>query len=129
MTDTMLDQCYVHGTLHPDGDICPTWAVLNDVYVHRAEQVREYGTNADLLDGTGPGVSWLHPLSVSSAVKIEEKFREEYASHGVPAPSWMHLVREEVAEAFMETNPDRLREELIQVAALCVSWLEQLDAR
>ena len=41
----------------------------------------------------------------------------------------MHLVREEVAEAFAESDPARLREELIQVAALAVSWVEKIDAR
>ena len=44
-------------------------------------------------------------------------------------PTWMHLVREEVAEAFKEADPTRLEEELLQVAALCVSWVEKLQMR
>jgi hypothetical protein len=39
------------------------------------------------------------------------------------------LVREEVAEVFQETDPVKLREELVQVAALAVSWIEKIDAR
>ena len=41
----------------------------------------------------------------------------------------MHLLREEIAEVFVESDADRLREELIQVAALAVSWVEKIDAR
>ena len=111
----------------------PTGRVLADVRTHRAEQRARYGSNTDLPDGTGPDVRWLSTFPSmscrSSAELIEIRLRQEYESHGVVAPSWMHLVREEVAEAFMESDPVRLREELVQVAALCVSWMETLDAR
>ena len=110
-----------------------TALVLADVAEHRAEQRARYGDNADLADGTGPGVRWLHTFPVmscnSTAELIEVRLRQEYESHGEVAPSWMHLVREEVAEAFQESDPVRLRAELVQVAALCVSWCETLDAR
>ena len=110
----------------------PTGRVLAAVRTHRAEQIAMYGDNADLLDGTGPEVRWLATRpsfsSRSTAELIEVRLRQEYDSH--PAvPSWMHLVREEVAEAFMESDPVRLRAELLQVATLCVSWMENLDAR
>ena len=106
-----------------------TARVLADVGAHRAEQRARYGDNADLPDGTGPEVAWLRPVSLAGAELVEERFRDDYNSHGVVAPSWMHLVREEVAEAFQESDPVRLRAELVQVAALCVSWCETLDAR
>ena len=108
-----------------------TELVLADVRAHRAEQRARYGDNADLLDGTGPDVRWLDTFpsfsSRSTAELIEVRLRQEYDSQ--PKPDWMRLVREEVAEAFMESDPVRLREELVQVAALCVSWMETLDAR
>ena len=106
-----------------------TERVLTDVGIHRAVQRERYGSNDDLPDGTGPYVRWLSPLNLLTATGVEARLRQEYESHGMVAPSWMHLVREEVAEAFQETDPVRLREELIQVAALCVSWVETLDAR
>ncbi len=101
--------------------------VLADVKTHRAEQITRYGLNEDLEDGTGLKTRWLMPLSFYSATAIEELLRTEYGSHH--KPTWMHLVREEVAEAFMAETPEELRAELIQVAALCVSWIETLDAR
>lgn len=42
---------------------------------------------------------------------------------------WRDLLTEEVAEAFAETNPVRLRTELLQVAALAVQWVEAIDRR
>jgi hypothetical protein len=105
-----------------------TTRVLEDVAAHRREQDARYGeVNKTLVDGTGPEVQWLLPLSFTRASVVEKMLRGEYDSH--ERPTWMHLVREEVAEAFQESDPVRLREELIQVAALCVSWVEQIDAR
>jgi hypothetical protein len=104
-----------------------TEKVLSDVADHRLVQFATYGDNAGLEDGTGPEERWLYPLTSYSSPAIEDILRDEYNKHDVP--TWMHLVREEVAEAFQESDPVRLREELIQVAALCVSWVEKLDAR
>ena len=124
-------RCSTHDRYHWSQAGCPTERVLADVLAHRGEQFAEYGDNADLEDGTGKDVRWLATMpsfsTRSTAELIEVRLREEYGTHGVP--TWMHLVREEVAEAFMESDPVRLREELVQVAALCVSWVEQLDAR
>lgn len=41
--------------------------------------------------------------------------------------TWRDILAEEVAEAFAEAEPTRLREELIQVAAVAVRWVEDID--
>jgi hypothetical protein len=112
-----------------------TIAVLENVFEERLRQVERYGHNETLEDGTGPMESWI-PRSLTvdpyvSAEKTELAFRKDYEQHErvMGAPTWMHLVREEIAEAFMETDPDRLEAELTQVAALCVSWVEKIRAR
>jgi hypothetical protein len=43
--------------------------------------------------------------------------------------TWRHILAEEVAEAFAEEHPERLRAELIQVAAVVVAWIEAIDRR
>jgi hypothetical protein len=106
---------------------CQTTEVLLEVREERGRQYARYGDNSDLEDGTG--TAWLKPITNLDAASIEQRLRQEYNSHGVTAPSWMHLLREELAEALTETNSKRLREELLQVAALAVSWIEKLDAR
>lgn len=40
---------------------------------------------------------------------------------------WAYILSEECAEAFAESDPVKLREELIQVAAVAVAWIERLD--
>lgn len=125
-----LTTCAVHGGLHTIMG-CQTLGVLMELADERARQFARYGTNSDLEDGTGPSVSWLRPLHAAPAVTIEVSFREEYLIHEqrTGRPTWTRLIREEVAEAFQEKDPTRLREELLQVAALCVSWVEKIDAR
>lgn len=109
--------------------------VLEKVFEERNRQVQRYGHNDDKTDGTGPGVQWLGNMmdrnaDYPTAEEIEKIFREDYeASGGDNEVTWMELVREEVAEAFAESDPDRLEEELIQVAALCVSWIETIQKR
>lgn len=41
--------------------------------------------------------------------------------------SYLDILAEEVYEAFAESDPDRLRAELIQVAAVAVAWVEKID--
>ncbi len=53
--------------------------------------------------------------------------RDEATDRG--AVSWAHVLLEEVFESLAERNVDRLRTELVQTAAICVSWLEALDRR
>lgn len=110
-----------------------TEKVLRDVAEHRVVQFTRYGDNAALEDGTGPDIipGWVAPYTTCTNKEVEAMFRHGYEMYErvEGAPTWMHLVREEVAEAFQEADPVRLREELVQVAALCVSWMERIDAR
>lgn len=43
--------------------------------------------------------------------------------------TWAHVLDEECAEALAETDPAKLRAELIQVAAVALHWVANLDAR
>lgn len=42
---------------------------------------------------------------------------------------WTGILLEEVYEALAESNPVRLREELVQSAAVIVAWIEDIDSR
>lgn len=108
-----------------------TLRVLRRVMEERERQVARYGHNTDLEDGTGPETRWLGPYTEQPATQVELTLRRDYLEfeEETGKPTWVHLIREEVAEAFCESDPERLKEEVLQVAALCVSWLEKLDAR
>lgn len=106
-----------------------TRAVLELVLEERRAQEERYGeVCTKLMDGSGPRSKWLLPFTSESAYVVQQRLRRDYEAfeeeNGIP--TWMHLVREEVAEAFQESDPGRLAEELIQIAALCVSWVERL---
>src|SRR5579859_3893029 len=45
------------------------------------------------------------------------------------AATWAHILLEEVYEALAESDPAKLRTELIQVAAVAASWVEAIDRR
>lgn len=42
--------------------------------------------------------------------------------------TWRDVLAEEVFEAFAEDEPNSLRAELVQVAAVAVAWIEAIDA-
>lgn len=105
--------------------------VLDMIREERLRQIEIYGTNDSILLGFGSRVSacpWLAPYSDDDASTVESTFRRDYEEHAEKygAPTWMHLIREEVAELFESHNGRLALEEAVQVAALCVSLSEQL---
>lgn len=105
--------------------------VINLIREERTRQIEKYGSNDDLLLGFGSTLSaypWLLPYSDADSDKVEAAFRADYEmyenSHG--NPTWMHLIREEVAELFAAEDSHRAVAEAVQVAALCVSLVEHL---
>lgn len=118
-----------------------TIEVLERVFEERKRQMKLHGGAMETLpDGTGPEVGWLQPvveLAQSAytgsfdAKTIQQVLRDEYntqrATPGGPHGQLtkMHLVREELAEAFeLEGDDPAFITELLQVAALCVQWAE-----
>lgn len=113
-------------------DTAHTRNILELVFDERQKQEVQYGdANRHTKSGTGPGTRWLLPYTFDSATQIQQQLRydyEDFEAEGNPV-TWAHLVREEVAEAFELPEDDpNLVAELVQVAALCVSWVERLTA-
>lgn len=105
--------------------------VLALVRQERSRQVHMYGLNEDVPMGFGGSVSdhpWLTPYTADPSGLVEAAFRADYEAyerrHG--NPTWMHLIREEVAELFTTERVDDTVTEAVQVAALCVSLVEHL---
>lgn len=140
--------CVYHGALWDDKKGCLTNDVLMSVAEHREFQYGNYGANRDVPDGTGPDCEWLRPVvdvaqsaytGRLGAKEIEECFRSEWDYDNAATPeekeqfvkdaTWVRMLREEVAETFGAATQERLEEELIQVAALAVSWVEKIRER
>lgn len=96
-----------------------TAMVLVEVASERAKQDARWGMQ-DSPNGTGGGNSKAHADLARNAC-------DEVHSRG--ACTYAHILREEFAEAMAEESDQKLRAELIQVAAVCVKWIEAIDRR
>lgn len=99
-------------------------AVVNE----RARQNAKWGEQ-NYPNGTGPDKlpmpygsgSW------SASVAAERLTLLTNCAAQVGRCTWLHILREEVFEAFAEADQTKLRAELIQVAAVAVQWVEAID--
>lgn len=115
-----------------------TKQVLDEVAVERIRQTMKHGDQRHLPDGTGPTGRlvmddvYLRRHGVGRADLAEwAKGRTDAAAQqgGDGSVTFEHILTEEWAEAMAESNPARLRAELIQVAAVAVQWVEAIDHR
>jgi hypothetical protein len=98
--------------------------VLAEIAEERARQDARWGEQ-NHPDGTGTayGLSAVPELSAEFA-----KHRCD-AAFARGAGSWEHILYEEFCEAMAEDDPERLRAELLQTAAVAVHWIEAIDRR
>jgi hypothetical protein len=97
-----------------------TAQVLKDLMDERFRQHETHGDQSHLPDGTG-GTYW------ERLATIERMHCERAFMRG--SGTYRHILAEEVAEAFAESDPALLRAELVQVAAVAVQWIEAIDKR
>jgi len=96
--------------------------VMIDVYAERDRQrVLGHLDSHDYADGTGQHLDRALPLPSAASVRARAE-----AAFAVP---WALVLLEEVLEALEEHDEEKLREELIQVAAVAVRWAGAIDER
>lgn len=96
-----------------------TERILGEVAAERRNQDEKWGPQS-YPDGTGGIVR-----EAESDMAREVCDKQHQAGHG----TWISILREEVYEVFAETDPAKIREELIQVAAVAVCWIEDIDRK
>jgi hypothetical protein len=96
-----------------------TLATLLEVGEERDRQDAKWGEQ-NHKDGTGGRGSDVQAQAL-------RKLCDERFAKGEGA--WTDILMEEIAEAWAEEDPARLRAELIQVAAVAVAWVECIDRR
>jgi hypothetical protein len=85
-----------------------------------SRSVRKHGTtDVGIPDGTGE--IWAENATMAKALT------DSHAADGTL--TWVDILREEVFEAFAETDPALLRAELVQVGAMAAKWIESIDGR
>lgn len=95
------------------------YGALADIADERERQDDTWGEQ-NHEDGTGGKYDVILRDAARNACQ-----REAEAGH----PTWRSILFEEVAEAFAETDPAKLRAELVQVAAVAAAWIEAMDRR
>lgn len=105
-----------------------TAKVLAEVSEERSKQEAKWGQQ-NHPDGTGPNKMFLG-LNESNGTYLDLrnkaiKVTDSRADMGILGYSDIFL--EEVFEAMAEEDQDRLREELVQCAAVAVAWIEKID--
>lgn len=94
--------------------------VMSDVVKERRRQTDKWGEQHH-PDGTGFDVYQREADEYKSLNDDIERIGSD--------AQWAFILLEEVYEALSESNREKLREELVQVAAVAVAWIEDLDSR
>lgn len=100
-------------------DLMLTASVLAEIQGERTGQDAKWGEQ-NWPDGTGRSID-------QKIAKVKREACDQAVAAG--HVTWRHILAEEVAEAFAEADPARLRGELLQVAAVAVNWVEAIDRR
>lgn len=129
---------YIEPETEPDDGPPPDFTafVLQEIARERIAQDAKFGEQ-NHEDGTGV-VAWPHMVlpalgwsktdtPAQHAAHLARMSCQHAAKQG--KTTWLGIALEEIAEAFAETDPIKLRAELIQVAAVAVAWVEHIDRR
>lgn len=92
--------------------------IYSEIGQERERQDVLHPGTSDIPNGTGGGgrQTWMN-IAQHSCDRAAREGRLTYT----------HVLDEEVSEALAEEDPVKLRVELIQVAAVCVKWVQALD--
>jgi hypothetical protein len=101
--------------------------IADEVAAERARQDARWGEQ-NHPDGTGPRIRWGF-LGVNAREGAAAARDWCNTHHGRGEGTWLDILLEEVAEAFAESDPARLRAELVQVAAVAQQWCDAIDRR
>lgn len=105
-----------------------TQPVLNEVLAERVRQDDKWGEQnwpsfPEWATNTSTRAHWFGvPTEANAKLVTETRFRRREGTYA-------DIFVEEVAEAIGALDEDHLREELVQVAAVAVAWIEAIDRR
>lgn len=102
-------------------------SIASEIVEERQRQVDKFGEQRH-PDGLGHA-----PISAANFLAEARARCDKATSRGSSDTygtlTWEEILTEEYAEALCETDPDKLRVELLQVAAVCAAWIEDIDSR
>lgn len=113
-------------------------SIAAEVVQEVARSTEKHGDQRDLPMGTGPGE---FPLELASGAPVDDSvaadeladiFTVDTKAHsrnegGDDTCTWWLILREEVFEAAAEDDPEKLRAEMVQVAAVALKIIDAID--
>jgi len=115
--------------------------IFTEILAERVHQTEKFGDREDLpsLDPTlfirlaAQMNTEVASTQAAERYEIPTAKRAKHLRERAAKPSWVHVVVEELAESVEAAcrfgDGPLLRAEIIQVAASCVAWLENIDRR
>jgi hypothetical protein len=97
-----------------------------EIDAERQAQLAKFGEQHH-RDGTGPDRVWAFTGPAEYVADCARANTDQLADEG--CVTWLDIALEEFAEAAAESDPTKLRAELVQVAAVCAAWIADLDSR
>lgn len=113
------------------GEATMHYRTLHLVAEEIVRSIRKHGAQTGLPNGTGPTETMFNHPSWGFATLATEATHVTDAkshAHGDGTVTWADILLEEVFEALAENDSQRLRDELVQVAAVAVKWIALLDS-
>ena len=96
------------------------------------KEAAEFWLKADQATEALYGKVWSKAVA-DICIERAEQDRKWGADRDLPGGQWLAIMTEEVGEVATECisfrHPDRLRAELVQVAAVAVAWIENIDRK
>lgn len=93
-------------------------SILEDVFSERMRQLKKWGVQHHPdLGGED---------DIREYILLADDYKER---NGDQADGWDTILLEEVYEALAESDPQLLRAELVQSAAVIAAWIEDIDSR
>lgn len=108
------------------GTVTPVHRICVEIVLERERQDERWGEQ-NHLDGTGPEEPLLPGWTARELADAARSACQLNADLGIV--TWRDVFGEEACEALAESDPVRLRAELVQVAAVAVAWIQAIDRR
>jgi len=93
--------------------------ILDEIHAERLNQIQQHGANSHEF-GNCQSNDFQYSLDAKKA--CNEAFKNG-------SGTWRHILMEEIAEVWAESDPYRMRGELLQVAAVVAAMIEDLDLK
>ena len=101
--------------------------IIEQIKAERIRQDNKFGvTSHDSVNPTIPRKFRNKFYGICSEEEARERCEGNHLHKSI---TWSHIFIEEVAEVVNSKDERDRREELIQVAAVCIAWLEDIDRK